>query len=60
MLARPSFWRGRNLSLLYVFFCYKNYSEGFPTSGNDRITETVTPKQRFKEFFDYNEISGLI
>jgi hypothetical protein len=31
--------------------CRTNAPEGFPTSGNDRIGKTVTPKLNFQEFF---------
>jgi hypothetical protein len=35
-----------------VFFYKEHYSEGFPTSGNDRIAEILTPMRSIEEFFD--------
>jgi len=41
-----------------IFLCYtvlfskKHYPERFPTSGNDRIREKLTPKLSFEEFLD--------
>jgi hypothetical protein len=45
-----SFRLVRNLSLLFSILCIHIISEGFPTSGNDRIRNIVTPKQSFEEF----------
>jgi transposase InsO family protein len=34
-----------------ILLCITYAPEGFPTSGNDRIRRTVTPKLSFEEFF---------
>ena len=47
--------------LCYIVFFYKEgYSEGFPTSGNDRIAEIFTPVQSIEEFFDQNKLCPLV
>jgi len=43
-------WPESFFTVLYRFI--ENYSEGFPTSGNDRITNILIPKLSFEELFD--------
>ena len=54
-VSKMSFRLGRNLSSLSYVVLYKALPEGFPTSGNDKIREILTPKLSFEEFFDYYE-----
>jgi len=40
-------------SFLTIGYCFiADYSEGFPTSGNDSITTILTPKLNFETLFD--------